>query len=271
MRRVLLLALSLALAPVGSQAQEETLADIRQQLTVLYVEMQRLKRELSTTGSPSLAIGGGALDRINAIEAELQRITEKTEQMENRINLVVRDGTNRIGDLEFRLVELEGGDISALGETTTLGGEDSAPQVAAAPAPSATTPGAQLAVGEQQDFDRAKAAYDGGDYETAQIQFATFAETYTGGPLSAEAHFWRGKSMSALGNSSGAARAFLEAFSGNTEGAIAPDALFELGVALDALGQSDEACTMLNEVQVRFPSSAATVKAQLAEADMGCV
>ena len=57
------------------------------------------------------------------MESELQRLTSKTEELENRVNRIVADGTRRIGDLEFRLVELEGGDVGALGQTSTLGGE----------------------------------------------------------------------------------------------------------------------------------------------------
>ncbi|WP_293573347.1 tol-pal system protein YbgF [Phaeobacter sp.] len=119
---------ALALSPVRAQAQtpdQQTLADIRQELTLLYVDIQRLKRELSTTGSPQANLGGNSvLDRVGAIEAELQRLTAQTEQLSFRVDRVVQDGTNRIGDLEFRLVELEGGDISQLGETTTLGAAD---------------------------------------------------------------------------------------------------------------------------------------------------
>ena len=112
MRFALIVALGLAFGPVTAQAQDaQTLADVRQELTVLNVEVQKLRRELSTTGGASVAVtGGSVLERVNAMESELQRLTSKTEELENRINRVVTDGTNRIGDLEFRLVELEGGD-----------------------------------------------------------------------------------------------------------------------------------------------------------------
>ncbi len=50
----------LAAAPVGAQTAE-TLADIRQvTCPVLFVEIQRLKRELSTTGASTLALPSGA-------------------------------------------------------------------------------------------------------------------------------------------------------------------------------------------------------------------
>jgi hypothetical protein len=145
MRQIaLILSLTFGLACTGgafAQSQDETLADIRQELTVLYVEIQKLKRELSTTGGAGpLEAGGSALQRLDAIEAEVQRLTSKTEQMEHRIDQVVRDGTNRIGDLEFRLVELEGGDLSKLGDTPTLGGGAMPETPAIAPPPHRTQP-----------------------------------------------------------------------------------------------------------------------------------
>ncbi|MEM9975383.1 MAG: tol-pal system protein YbgF [Pseudomonadota bacterium] len=273
MVRTLLLAASLALAlPLAGYAQDraQTLADIRQELTVLFVEIQRLKRELSTTGSPGAPLAGtSALERIDGIEAELQRLTAATEQLQNRVDRVVTDGTNRIGDLEFRLVELEGGDVSQLGETSTLGGEDGLP-VAALPAPQPAT-GAELAVGEQADFDAAKATLEAGDYTNAAQQFATFTQTYVGGPLTSEAHFWRGEALNAVGSTSEAARAYLESFSGDPGGPMAPDALLRLGLTLNTLGQAQESCVMLTEVSTRFPGSAAATEAQTARASIGCV
>ena len=253
-----------------AQDRDQTLADIRQELSVLYVEIQTLKRELSTTGSPSnLNLQGtSALDRIDAMEAELKRLTAATEELSNHVSWIVQDGTNRIGDLEFRLVELEGGDISTLGETTTLGGDAiTKPVAVVAPQPNA---GPQLAVGEQAEFETALEAYKSGAYDAAVNHFATFAETYTGGPLTSEAHYWRGKSLAALGNVSGAARAYLESFSGDPESGIAPKALFELGLTLDVLGQTEEACLMLVEVTTRFPADAMAGEAQAARADMDC-
>ncbi|MEM7319503.1 MAG: tol-pal system protein, partial [Pseudomonadota bacterium] len=43
----------IALPSVGQTQDQQTLADIRQELTVLHVEIQRLKREFSTTGAPA--------------------------------------------------------------------------------------------------------------------------------------------------------------------------------------------------------------------------
>ncbi len=258
-----------SVSPMAVQAQqEETLADIRQQMSVLYVEVQRLKQELSTTGAPQGGVSGGSvLARMDAIELELQRLTGKTEELEFRIQSVVNDGTNRIGDLEFRLVELEGGDVSQLGETSTLGGDITSPAVSV-PAP--TDQGSQLAVGEEADFNRAVAALENLDFGEAAQQFAIFTQTYPGSPLEAEAHLRRGEALEGAGINSDAARAFLESYSGYPQSPFAAEALYRLGSSLGKLGQVNEACVTLREVEVRHPSSPFVSNAQQDILGLGC-
>lgn len=261
-----------------AQSREETLADIRQELSVLYVDVQSLKRELSTTGGVAApAAGGTTIDRVNAIEAELVRLTGKAEALEGRLNSVVTDGTRRIADLEFRLVELEGGDVSKLGETSTLGGGTLPAAGGAGPAPAAgagttapATGGVELAVGEQADFDAAKAAFDAGEHQRAADLFASFAQTYTGGPLTSEAQYLRGEALTKLNDTQGAARSYLEAFSGAPNGPRAPEALLKLGASLGVLGQTQEACVTLGEVGTRFPGGAPATEAATAMQALGC-
>ncbi|NCO86905.1 MAG: tol-pal system protein YbgF [Rhodobacterales bacterium] len=272
MMRIFALVLGLVLvAPLPGQAQDQTLADIRQQLSILYVDIQRLRTELSTTGAlTSGAVGNTPLDRLNAIEAELQRLTSKTEEMEFRINRITVDGTNRIGDLEFRICEIEPGcDIGQLGDTPSLGGVDSA-AVVPMPQPPADSTGPALAIGEQADFTRAQEALASGDFRGAADRFATFVATYPGGPLTAQALYLRGEALESLGDTSNAARAYLESFTSNPTGADAPDALFKLGTTLAALGQSADACLTLAEVPLRFPEAEVLFEAQAAMRNLGC-
>ena len=283
MRRALL-CVALLVWPVGAFAQQDqTLADIRQELTVLYVEIQRLNRELSTTGGASVAVTGNTvLERLSSIEAEVQRLTAQTEQLEFRVARIVEDGTNRIGDLEFRLVELEGGDIGALGETTTLGGEDTGgTAIAAAPAtpapstptvspPTSTLPETELAVGEQDDFERAQLALAEGRYQEAAEQFEAFTVNYPGGPLAAGAQLGRGEALDALGDTREAARAFLAAFSAAPTGPVAAQSLYRLGRSLGDLGQTSEACVTLSEVAIRFPTDPAVAQADEARRTLAC-
>ena len=274
------LAVALCLLPVLGHAQDraQTLADIQAELAALAAEFNALKAELVSTGAAtSGAAGGDALTRMDTIEATLARLTARTEEVELKLNRVVTDGTNRIGDIEYRLCEVtEGCDPANLGATPPLGGDSGAGPAPAADAGAGaapatdTTGGAELAVAEQQDFDRAKEVLGSGDFRGAAELFATYAQSYPGGPLVPEAHFRRGEALSQLGDTANAARAYLDAFSAKPDGPMAPDALLKLGEGLGALGQVPEACVTLAEVGTRFPGSMAATQATVAMQGFGC-
>lgn len=267
-----IVALGVLAGPTVAQDREATLADIRQELSVLYVELQMLKREQSTTGAPQLTLPSSALDRLDTLEAELSRLTSKTEELEFRIDRIVRDGTNRIGDLEFRLVELEGGDLSQLGQTSTLGGEPAGGGgdiTGPAPTPPQNAV-PEMAVAEQTDFDAAKALLDNGDAAGAVQAFQIYAETYPGGALVPEAHYLRGEAEASQNEWTRAARAYLDSFSGTPDGPLAPQALYRLGLSLAQLGQRDEACLTLREVSLRYPGGAPAIDANTARSELAC-
>jgi tol-pal system protein YbgF len=277
--RLVRLLIVLVMLPVGAFAQDraQSLADIRAELAGLAAEFNALKAELVSSGAASTgAAGGDALQRMDTIEAELARLTARTEEVELKLNRVVADGTNRLGDLEFRLCEAtEGCDIATLGETSVLGGDAGSDTGGAVISPDpladpGATVGAELAVGEQADFDRAKEVLATGDFRGAETLFATFTQSYPGGPLTQEAHYLRGEALTSLGETSNAARSYLEAFSGNPDGQFAPDALLKLGEALGALGQTPEACVTLTEVGTRYPGSLAATQSGVAMQGLGC-
>ena len=128
----------------------------------------------------------------------------------------------------------------------------------------------ELAVGEQADFDTASQALADGEFQTAANLFSQFDQSYPGSPLGAQANLRRGEALKGLGDTREAARAFLASFTGDSEGPLAPEALFELGAALGRLGQAGQACITLGEVGVRFPTSAQASSALQEMATLGC-
>ncbi|MDP2063682.1 MAG: tol-pal system protein YbgF [Phaeovulum sp.] len=274
MRRLGVLAVCLALAsPALAQGNAQSLASIRAELGALATALEGLRAELIGGGGAGLVAAGGvgALARMDAIEAALVRLTAQSEALENRINRVVADGTNRLGDLEFRLCELEPGcDISKVGATPLLGGGAVAANGGGASGAGVTGSAPALAMSEQADFDRAKAALDAGEYARAAELFAVFNTTYTGGPLTADAQFYRGQALQAAGDVAGAARAWLEGFAGAPDGPRAPESLLMLGRALADLQQVPEACAMLTEVGLRFPGAAAATEAGAMMRTLNC-
>ena len=274
MRKVLttLLVAGWLAQPAAAQGTE-TLADIRQDLTMLWQEVQSLRRELSTTGGATpLAGSATTLDRINAIEAELTRVTALAEELQFRVDRVVSDGTNRIGDLEFRLCELEPEcDIALLGDTPTLGGSGGVEMPAPDLPITIETPATpDLALAEEQDFAAADAALQEGDYARAAELLSAFASSYPGSPLEVQANLSLGTALSGLERHADAARAYLAAFTARPSGEDAPEALYRLGASLADVGQVPDACVTLAEVGVRFPQSGFVAEAAEARTDLGC-
>jgi tol-pal system protein YbgF len=268
----LVILLALGAGSAAAQDRAQTLADIRAELGALAAEFNALKAELVSTGATaSRAAGGDALQRMDTIEAALASLTARTEDVELRLNRVVADGTNRIGDMEYRLCEAtEGCDPATLPPTPTVGGDSGGVVAPVVTDPGPAAGGTELAVAEQEDFDRAKGVLASGDFRGAADLFATYAQSYPGGPLIPEAHFLRGEALTSLGETSDAARAYLDAFSAAPDGPFAPDALLKLGEGLGALGQTQEACVTLGEVGVRYPGSMAATQASVAMQGLGC-
>jgi tol-pal system protein YbgF len=277
-------AVVLALAPFFgagatlAQDKSETLAQMRAELQVLAGDLQALRAELVGGGQAAInAAGGpGALDRMNAMEAEIARLTAATEQLDIRIGKVVSDGTNRIGDLEFRICELEEGcDPANLPISAALGGDAGATTLPSGTEGGSTTadpaqPQVELAMNEQSDFDMARAKLDAGDFQGAADGFGQFVTSYPGGPLTGEAQFLQGEALGQAGDTAGSARAYLAAFSGDPTGPRAPSSLLRLGAALGLLGQTQDACVTLGEVPARFPATSEAAEAQQAMQQLGC-
>jgi tol-pal system protein YbgF len=288
-------ALGLAL-PGAALAAEQSVADIREELTLLSRQVQEVRQALVATGS---ARGlpqdpATAFQRLDQLENVLRRLTNRVDVLTNDLNRVVQDASNRVDDIEFRLTELEGGDVSLLGRGEPLGGGLTQPQIppvaaltegqAAAPGfppPSVGAGGSlgvlprageapQLAVGEQAEFEAAKTAYEAGRHDEAITKLTAFLEAYPVGPLAAEAQQMKADALASEGNWREAARTYLDAFSGAPDAPQAPQALHGLAVSLARLGQTEEACLTLTEVDIRYPGSAVASDVADTRRSLGC-
>lgn len=273
-----LLGAALALSfGVAAPAGAETVADIQAELSLLGRQVEQLRAELVRQG----AAGGlptqpaTALTRLDQLQEELRRLTNRVDVLSNDISRIVQDATNRVGDIEFRLTELEGGDIALVAKPAPLGGgltpmpRPARPGAAVAPGvPETDAP--QLAVSEKSDFDAAVAAANAGDHAKAAQLFGAFLATYPGGPMSSEAQYRRGEALAAQSDWRGAARGFLDAFSGAPEGPLAAKSLYRLGVSLGELGQTQEACLTLIEVDSRYPGSEVATDVAARKRVLGC-
>lgn len=273
----LLLVLSLAFA-LPATAQQPTLADLRTDLTQLRNELQALRSELVASGAAGFQAAGGdaAIDRMNAMERHLSQLTDRVEQLQNRIQRIVADGTRRIDDIEFRLCEMdENCDLSALMTTPDLGGLGgggvTSSQVGPAESGLASGPTDKATTNaEQADFDQAQAAMNNGDFQRAADLFGAVAENHAGGPLIAEALFLRGAALDSLGDTQGAAAAWLESFASSPDGPRAAESLLGLARVIASDGDPTASCLYLAEIPARFPGSAPAAEAERRMTVLNC-
>ncbi|GAB5469482.1 MAG: tol-pal system protein YbgF [Rhodospirillales bacterium] len=247
--------------------------------------------------------------RFIALEAEIRRLTGQVE----RLGYTQRQLADRMdrfqSDAEFRLTKLEGGDPTALpstpsttqsgaltgtgagtglGTTQTLGsvsaqelsqirGLDSGSQPLGAQNNAGGSLGQQsaaLPAGSVEDqYNYAFGLVRKGDFTGAQAAMSSFIAQHPNDPLTANAKYWLGETYYARGNYSGASQAFAQAYQDHPTGAKAADSLLKLGLSLSLLGQSAQACQVLQEIEARMGTSAAAnilQRAQRERANLGC-
>jgi TolA-binding protein len=296
----------------GWTASGETVEDLRYRLGLIDAELADIRARLgAVSGGEAQAppSGGGAgADvglRLDRLEAELRRLTGAVERIEFRQRRMAEDAARRFGDIEFRLTELEGGDVSALAPQPPLGegggGMDPAGDGAGAAtragdgAGAATEPaaGAEAAdpersgPGAQQDGAGTgaggapePAASDGprlaaairevqqGRFESGEAGLREVIASEPGPGRKARAQYWLGQSHFVRGDFREAARLFLAGYNTDPTGGMAPRSLLQLGITLGRLGQTREACLTLREVRNQFPEGHPEVVAAAdAEAD----
>ena len=242
--------------------------DLRYRLSVIDAELADIRARLGATGGGSSASGSGAglgsdaMLRLDRLEAEIRRLTGEIEKLSFEQRRIAEDAAQRFGDIEFRLTELEGGDISAVQPVQPLGGGGS--RVASA--------GPEVSISERGDLERAIDDVKQGRFDQGEDRLRTFLTSYPASPLRGEALYWLGESQFVRGAFQNAARSFLQGYNADQRAPNGTRNLYRLGVTLGRLGQLREACLTLNEVQVQFPGGPADIlNAASAESrDLSC-
>ncbi len=105
----------------------------------------------------------------------------------------------------------------------------------------------------------------------AEAGFRSFLTKFPDHSLAGSAQYWLGETFYVQGDSKQAAQNFLQAYKTYPKSRRAPDSLLKLGMALNKMGQKDQACAALNSVGTEFPRAVeAKKKAQAEYKRAGC-
>jgi tol-pal system protein YbgF len=108
-------------------------------------------------------------------------------------------------------------------------------------------------------------------FSDAETGFKKFLAAYPDHSLAGSAQYWLGETYYAQGDYRTAAQSYLVGYQKYAKSRRAPDSLVKLGIALNKLGQKDQACSFLGSVQGQYPSAVeANKRAQVESKRAGC-
>lgn len=225
-----------------------------------FLQMQKQVKDLTAEVETlrNAVRGGDAVRRLDALEDEISRLTGQLERLEFAQRQHESEAKRRLDDLEYRVIELEGGDPSVLFQEDQ-GGLDK-PLLAPAPPTDQTLGVIRTArsTDDGGDFDAGVAAVEAGRGDGAAI-LRRFLDQAPDSPLAGDAYFWIGESHFREGAYQQAANHFLDGATRYPEASKSPESLLKLGVALSLLGKRKVACATLREVGQRYPDAVETV------------
>jgi TolA-binding protein len=248
-------------------AQDRTLMDIRTELGVLDADIEGLRGLLSEETEVSRnRLSSGTLERIYSIEIDLKRIILQVERLESRVVRVVKDGTEQVSSLKFRLCQLEescnvesSSNALMLGEIPFQAYESiqkkKLNQELTLKVSPTQIPARDLTIGETDALTEAKRQIAKANPEGAIINLQFLLTTYPNGPLALDIKFLLGEVYMMMKEWGLAAEIYLDNYSSFPNSPRAGEALYKLGISFTKLGQNEEACLMLNQLELQFPNS----------------
>ncbi len=105
----------------------------------------------------------------------------------------------------------------------------------------------------------------------AESGFSSFVSKYPDHSLAGSAQYWLGETYYAQGDFRQAAQNFLQGYKGYPKSRRAPDSLLKLGISLNKLGQTQQACAAFGAIGGEFPNAVdAKKRAQAESKRAGC-
>lgn len=191
-------------------------------------------------------------DRIDALEQQVRTLTGDNEKLQFELSRAKEESARlnkALDDLNAQAAAAQ-----APPSPPTAGKLGDIPAAAAAAA-SGDAAG---------DYARGYDLVAKGDAKGGGDAFTAFLAAYPNDPKAPDAHYWLGQSLLAQNHAPDAAAHFLNVIQKTPKAAIAPQAMVRLGVALNRMGQKEQACGTLKAVPTQYPKASAETRAAAA-------
>ncbi|UOM36328.1 tetratricopeptide repeat protein [Acuticoccus sp. I52.16.1] len=137
--------------------------------------------------------------------------------------------------------------------------------LSATPPPASPTPSTRAAP-SNPELDKVRDLQHSGRFAMAADAARTVLTDNPSGPVAGEARFMLGEALLAQRDFRAAANQFLETYTTDPNGARAAESLLKLSTSLNGLGESEAACSSLEELFGAYPNVSGSLRAQ-AEAE----
>lgn len=201
--------------------------------------------------------------RVDALEAQLARLTGQNEEAAYRVRQLEQELEAQKRDFDLRLKEMERAAAAPAPE----------PEAPASDTPASGGPDAAASVEAPGTGDPAEDAYllgfrqwEAKQYAAAQKSLEAAAKQYPRHRRASYAANLAGRAYLDDGKPAAAARILLANYQDNPEGERAADSLYFLGQALMELKKPTEACQAYAELADKYPDMRSWVKQRLPQA-----
>ena len=288
-------------SPVAAQQTRGEIRDLKKQIVRIEKQLRAVQKRVFGKNFPSVEAleqaeteaGRQSLSttellasmevRIAGIDRQMRQLTGKIEELEFHQSRLLSDLGKLQEDIEFRFRELEQKAATVPKEKTagatprrspfveTESPEEAEEQLKKAEAEErafkARIEAARLPAGSpEEQYEFAQDLMRRGDYEAAEKAFSNFIAAHADHTLTGNAQYWLGETFYVRKDYPRAAEAFLVGYQKYGDGVKGPDSLLKLGLTMAGMGQNDEACTILRELEIRYLKATQRIKSR-AEAE----
>jgi TolA-binding protein len=219
-------------------------------------------------GAPAGELTAQLLERVSALEEQVRSLRGLIDQIGNQTRQQGQDFAKQIGDLNFRLQNLEGGRGGSLpqpGPPRVLS-PGALPPGDLGAAPPTPPPGPPPPRRPELAIQEGNAALARRDYASAEGAAREVLANNRTSPRAYDAQFLLAQSLAGRREWSQAAIAFDDAYNRARTGSHAQDSLLGLANAMTALGEKRAGCQALGKLRAEFPSPRPDLREPIASA-----
>ncbi len=221
------------------------ISSIKDELEAISVELSKLQN-IFIYNNKEFFSESESLDiflKLNQLENRLSSAVGFLEQIDNNLEKVTKILILKISEITEEVSQLGGQDISSaeiikLYDDISETNSDESKTLNDLPE-------------DQKEYLSIKAIFDDENYLLAIEEFTSFISRFDSSKLALRAKFWKAESNLRLNRWRPAAEGFLDTFSSDPNGPLSSYALFGLVLSLSELGENQQSCVTLSEIESR--------------------